>query len=470
MTASRHTLPGGLDLTDAQTAERGVQLALWASGESVWEWDATTNRVTVDRGETDEPALPGFVNGLTLEAFFDRAHAADAAAIRMAWRLHLRGAHPDIDVCFRINDETGHQRWLRVRGRALVRDRRGRAERVLSTLKDVTAQRKAEESLQLMAHAFCSTRDAMAVVDPQWNVLELNGALVRLAGDDSGIMPGSDLRHWLAVDEGALAPVLADGIWRDERALTGGTGPVPVAVSITAVVASDGGRHCFLVALHDLRERRQAEQRLQRMALVDQVTGLPNRLAAQLRLEAALLLPSPQFGVLFIDLDGFKEINDSYGHDQGDATLTAVGVRLRKVLPEDALLARFGSSEFIVVLASGSGDTEVRASAQIVLAALAGRFDAGDHEVRLKPTIGAVLAPQHGLDINRLLRRADAATHAGKAREVECCTAWTSSRRCCTGCANRASRWRWATSAPATRRSAACAICRSTRSRSTAAS
>ena len=412
------TLPGGLNLTDAQTAERRVKMALWASGESVWEWDATTNRVAVDRGETDEPALPGFVDGLTLAQFFDRAHADDAASIRMAWQLHLRGAHPDIDLCFRINDETGRQRWLRVRGRALVRNRRGQAEQVLGTLKDVTAQREAEESLQLMAHAFSSTRDAMAVVDPQWNVLEINEALVRLAGDDSGIMPGSDLRHWLVVPEGALAQVLADGIWRDERALTGGTGPVPVEVSITAVVASDGGRHCFLVALHDLRERRQAEQRLQRMALVDQVTSLPNRLAAQLHLEAALLMPDRQFGLLFIDLDGFKEINDSYGHDQGDAALTAVGVRLRKVLPEDALLARFGSSEFIVVLAQGSGDTEVRASAQVVLAALAGRFDIGSHEVRLKPTIGAVLAPQHGADINMLLRRADAAMHTGKQREV----------------------------------------------------
>ena len=395
MNTMMHTLPGGLDLTVAQSAERRVQLALWASGESVWEWDATTNRVAVDRGETEEPALPGFVDGLTLAQFFDRAHADDAASIRMAWQLHRRGAHPDIDVCFRINDQAGRQRWLRVRGRALARDRRGQAERVLGTLKDVTAQRESDESLQLMAHAFSSTRDAMAVVDPQWNVLEINEALVRLAGDDSGIMPGADLRHWLAVDEGALAQVLADGIWRAERGLTGGTDPVPVQVSITAVVASDGGRHCFLVALHDLRERRQAEQRLQRMALVDQVIGL-----------------------LFIDLDGHKKINDSYGHDQGDAALNAAGARLRKVLPEDALLARFGSSEFIVVLAQGSGDTEVRAWAQVVLAALAGRFDIGSHEVRLKPTVGAVLAPQHGTDITLLLRRADAATHAGKQREV----------------------------------------------------
>jgi diguanylate cyclase (GGDEF)-like protein len=340
--------------------------------------------------------------------------------VRLEWQLHLRGAHPDIDVCFRIIDGQDQLRWLRLRGRALKRDKRGQAVQVLGTLKDVTAQREAEESLRLMAHAFSSTRDAMAVVDPHWNVLEINEALVRLAGDDSGIMPGSDLRQWLALADGPLQQVLADGIWRGERDLACAAGAVPVEVSITAVVASDGRRRCFLVALHDLRERRLAEERLHRMAMIDELTGLPNRLSAQFRVDEALAHAQPQFGILFIDLDGFKEINDSYGHDHGDKILAAVAQRLRKSLPEDAWLARWGSDEFLVVLGQGSGDTEVRASAQVVLASLAGRFDIGLHEVRLTPTIGAVLAPQDGTEFSTLLRRADSAMYAGKERGRNC--------------------------------------------------
>ena len=106
-------------------------------------------------------------------------------------------------------------------------------------------------------------------------------ALVRLAGDDSGIMPGTDLRRWLALDDLVLPRVLADGIWRGELdLLADDTGAaVPVEASITAVMASDGRRHCFLVAVHDLRERRLAEERLQRRAMVDELTGRPNRLA-----------------------------------------------------------------------------------------------------------------------------------------------------------------------------------------------
>ncbi len=429
MNLSPPTRPGDLPISAAQAAEQRVQLALWASGESVWEWDAVTDRVKVDVAAGTEIPFTGAHQGMSLEQFVGRAHPDDVSAMRMAWQLHLRGAHPDIDVCFRIQDDSQRIRWLRVRGRALGRDAQGRARLVLGTLKDVTAQRDAEESLRLMAHAFSSTRDAMAVVDPQWLVLEINEALVRLAGGDSGIMPGLDLRQWLALDDSVLPQVLADGIWRAELAMRvdaqGGT--VPVEVSITAVLASDGRRHCFLVAMHDLRERRQAEARLQRMAMVDELTGLPNRLASQFRVDEALAVADAQFGILLIDLDGFKEINDSYGHDHGDEILAAVGQRLRKSLPEDAFLARWGSDEFLVVLSDGSGDTEVRSSAQIVLAALAGSFAVGLHEMRITPTIGAVLAPQDGADFSLLLRKADSAMYAGKDRGRNCLVFFDSS-------------------------------------------
>jgi diguanylate cyclase (GGDEF)-like protein len=164
--------------------------------------------------------------------------------------------------------------------------------------------------------------------------------------------------------------------------------------------------------LRDLRERRLAEERLHRMAMADGLTGLPNRLAAQCHIDAALQRPAPEFGVLYIDLDCLKEVNDSYGHDSGDKLLMEVGERLRAALPEDALLARWGSEEFLVLLAHGSGDTEVRAAAQVVPAALAGRFDVAGQELRINPAIGAVLVPRDGDDFSVLRRKADMAKHA----------------------------------------------------------
>ena len=424
-------------LIAARQAERRLCLALWASGERVWEFDAASDRFAVDRIEGAADAadfaldglLPGAAEGMSLAQFIALVYPDDAPALRLAWRLHLCGAHADIDLSFRVADavDGGRLRWLQVRGRALGRDAKGLANRVMGTLKDVTAQHEAEDSLRLMAHAFGSTRDAMAVVDAQWTVLEINAALLRLAGADSGVAPGADLRLWLPVSDAVLARAQADGNGCEALDLIATAGAVPVEVVITSVATSDGRHPCFLVALHDLRERRQNELRLQRMALVDKLTELPNRLAAQLHIDKALLHPAPEFGLLFIDLDGFKEVNDSYGHDSGDMLLCAVGQRLRAALPPDALLARWGSDEYLVVLAQGSGDTAVRSSAQAVLAALAGRTQLGGHELSITPTIGAVLVPQDGLEFNALLRKADAATYAGKQAGRNCLVFFDSS-------------------------------------------
>ena len=299
-------------LTAVRHTERRVQLALWASGESVWEWDAASKRIAVDQSEADagtagpgiEKLLPGATVGMPLEQFFSQVHVEDAPALRLAWALHLRGAHADIDRAFRVTDPAGRQR-----------------RQLLGCL----------HPLGHRVHAQHLTQPHDAVEQPHRRQVAL------------------DVHHKAAVDQ-----------------------------------------------------------------------DLVKRLAAQVHIDQLLVHAAPEFGLLFIDLDGFKEVNDSFGHDSGDALLCAVGQRLRAALPPDALLVRWGSDEYLVVLAQGSGDTELRSAAQVVLAALAGRFDVGDQELSITPTVGAVLAPQDGLDFSVLLRKADAANYAGKQAGRNC--------------------------------------------------
>ena len=275
-------------LTAVRHTERRVQLALWASGESVWEWDAASKRIAVDQSEADagtagpgiEKLLPGATVGMPLEQFFSQVHVEDAPALRLAWALHLRGAHADIDRAFRVTDPAGRQR-----------------RQLLGCL----------HPLGHRVHAQHLTQPHDAVEQPHRRQVAL------------------DVHHNAAVDQ-----------------------------------------------------------------------DLVKRLAAQVHIDQLLVHAAPEFGLLFIDLDGFKEVNDSFGHDSGDALLCAVGQRLRAALPPDALLVRWGSDEYLVVLAQGSGDTELRSAAQVVLAALAGRFDVGDQELSITPTVGAVLAPTVG--------------------------------------------------------------------------
>ena len=276
----------------------------------------------------------------------------------------------------------------------------------------------AEASRRLMAHAFADNRDALAVVDLAGRVMEVNQALQRLCGGQS-LQPGADLQHWLGSLGEVLDQVPLHGLWRGERLLqqAAGAAPVPVEVSITAVDAGDGHKPCFLVALHDLRERRQVEDRLHRLTVTDPVTGLPNRLAAQWHVEQRLAQPdmaAALLGLLFIDFGGFKELNESYGHQAGDKLLADVGARLRGALTDDALLARWAADKFTVVLPVGSGDTEVRSAAQSVLAALAQPFSVASLDINMVATLGAALAPQHGSDFITLVRKAELAVDAGK--------------------------------------------------------
>lgn len=166
----------------------------------------------------------------------------------------------------------------------------------------------------------------------------------------------------------------------------------------------------------DVTEARLAETRLREAWMTDPLTSLPNRVAAQQRLQQVLALPEPVLGLVLVEVDGVKELNESFGHDAVDALLAEVAQCLRQAVPADAWLARWAGDQFVVVMPAGSGDTEVRAVAQSVLAALASGFELSGLPVTLSPTLGAVLAPQDGREAAALMRRCDLALQAGKDR------------------------------------------------------
>ncbi|MBN8486459.1 MAG: EAL domain-containing protein [Burkholderiales bacterium] len=401
-------------LQQARESEHRLQMALWASGEGIWEWSTQTERFEVHGLFIDgvEVAWPD-VGG---RAFIDLVHADDRDSMTLAWRLHLAGAREDVDMAYRIQLPPG-ERWVRVRGRALERDAQGRPVRVAGTIKDITAQRESEQSLHLLATAFASTNDALLVVDDEGRVVEANRAFCLLSGHASSQVRGELLSRYIG-----LPDTSAEGSgWRGEARLRSQRGEVPVAATVTFVAGQAGQSACRIVSMHDISERLEAENLLARQALHDSLTELPNRAAIQKHLEERLHQSSgDSFGLLFMDLDGFKSINDSFGHGAGDMVLQEVARRLTRALPE-AFIGRWGGDEFVLVLAPGSGDFEVRQSAQILLATMASPFGVGySQDMMMSPSIGAVLHPHDGIDAQTLLRKADAAMYTAKEQGKNC--------------------------------------------------
>jgi len=178
-----------------------------------------------------------------------------------------------------------------------------------------------------------------------------------------------------------------------------------------------GARHLFIATMRDISERKAHTDALEYQALHDALTGLPNRSLFGDRLRQALLSArrnQRMFGVLLLDLDRFKDINDALGHDRGDSLLQEVTARLRGVLRATDTIARLGGDEFAVLTTDAKHPDDVVSTARKILGALEGPFAIGDQMVETGASIGIALYPVHGDDPGTLLRRADVAMYVAK--------------------------------------------------------
>ena len=174
----------------------------------------------------------------------------------------------------------------------------------------------------------------------------------------------------------------------------------------------------WIAILRDVSDRKAHLEALQHQALHDVLTGLPNRMLLHDRIEAGIIgvrRHGSAFALLFLDLDGFKEINDTFGHYTGDILLANVGARLRSHLRATDTIARLGGDEFAIVVGDLAGMADASKLGTQLLGALKQPFLIEGHELVVSASIGIVHCPQHGTDPTTLMRRADVAMYAAKA-------------------------------------------------------
>jgi diguanylate cyclase (GGDEF)-like protein/PAS domain S-box-containing protein len=249
-----------------------------------------------------------------------------------------------------------------------------------------------------------------------------NGGFLRMTGltrsdvlghtlDVLSVAPGETLA------EARRAFAVAEGFQR-ELAVTRPDGTeLAVELQLIPVRGRKAGSISWIAILRDVSERHQHVAALEHQALHDALTGLPNRLLLHDRLEQTLRGSRREGGslaVLLIDLDGFKEINDSYGHSVGDVLLAQIGPRLRAVLRSVDTIARFGGDEFVVLLPASGGRGDAGRTAAKILEALETPFVVNEHTLEISASIGIALSPEHGTDAAMLMRSADVAMYAAK--------------------------------------------------------
>ncbi len=293
-------------------------------------------------------------------------------------------------------------------------------------LAGLAAQRmSAIEELRQSAAVFENISDGVMVLDPGPNVVAVNRAWRKLTGYDAAEVLGQHPRllqpnqHDSVLYAQLWTSLLENGYWQGEVYGCRKDGSrFPHWLNISAIYDERGQVSHYICVMTDLSSLRRSEQQLERLSNYDSLTGLPNRRLALLHLEHALedaCRGKRGVGVLYIDLDRFKNVNDSLGHTVGDELLVAVAERLRETLRSEDKLARLGGDEFLVILGDFASHDEVACIARRLIEQTKRPLHVSEgHEIVLGASIGISLYPNDGDSANQLVQHADAALYQAK--------------------------------------------------------
>lgn len=358
---------------------------------------------------------------MTLPMFFEHIHPEDREAVGKAWDAALSGDNYDIRHRIIVNDEV---RWLRERAE-FERDAEGAALRAFGTCQLITRQVLAEQQLQLFASVFTSAHEGIIITDLNARIIETNAAFSKITGysreEVIGKTPGhfSSGRHGREFYEAMWDKLKAENYWTGEIWNRRKSGEVyPELLAISTVFDTHGNPINYIALFTDITLQKEQQRLLEYNAYYDGLTGLPNRvlLADRLQLELSKSQrDGKKVAIAFIDLDGFKEVNDEFGHEAGDHVLITVAERITSCLRAHETVARLGGDEFVAVITGLSAEQESLLVINRILASLATPIPFGDFSLSVSASIGLTFYPQSlEYDGEQLLRQADQAMYHAK--------------------------------------------------------
>nr|WP_316641826.1 EAL domain-containing protein [uncultured Roseateles sp.] len=396
-----------------ESAQRRLQLALESARLMVLELDDGGKSLNWS-GQSLSDDLAGLAGAQGLGGLL--AGLDDAG--RQAFDALLQRGEP-IDLTCRWQGADAPARWLELHARRFAAERL-----IMGMVRDVSARVERETRLRQALVVFDATEEAILFLDAGQQVLSCNPAFSRMTGWSEAEVRGRRPEDFLYARRHADHPGApgesTPGPRQGEVMCNRADGSLfPALEHLCAVLDEQGRISHYVLSFSDISEIRATQYELRHQALHDPLTGLGNRLQLQEALHSRTVR-SPHaaapFGLLFIDLDGFKNINDTLGHDCGDDLLMAVADRLQALLRRDDLAIRLGGDEFVVLMHDPGQNGASLLLAQKLLNAIAKPVSLGTQSVSVTASIGVALYPQHASTAHGLLKAADAAMYEAKAR------------------------------------------------------
>ena len=295
---------------------------------------------------------------------------------------------------------------------------------ILTIARDITERHQMQEKLQQTATVFESTAEGIVITDPQHVITAVNRAFTEITGYCESEVLGQTPRIMASGQHNSLFfaamwhQLSKDGHWQGEISNKRKNGEIhPNWMTISTVRNSDNLVTHFVGVFSDISSLKHAQSRLDHQAHHDPLTNLPNRLLFERRLREVLTdqRRNGQHGaVLFLDLDRFKNINDSLGHPVGDLLLNGIATRLKEQLRDIDTVARLGGDEFIILLPGLKSPRDAELIADKLLACFSAPFPAGEHELFISASIGISVYPEDGTEVDILIKNADTAMYRSK--------------------------------------------------------
>ncbi|HSG52527.1 MAG TPA: EAL domain-containing protein [Rheinheimera sp.] len=398
-------------------SEERLRLSLWGSGDELWDWNIQTGELYRSASwlnpVTTHPDSKEFPPNKS------QIHPQDVNRVAELLQNHLDGKTAHFEATYRLRTADNNWIWVLDRGKAVAYSTNGKPSRMTGTLKNIHQLKQTEEQLQLFARCLQTISDAVVICDTDFTILEVNPAFSKITGRkrEKVLKQRFELTLYPSRFMHQIRMQLAEhGSWSgeiSEQRINGDT--YQAELTFAQIKDEQGNVTQYVAVFSDITDRKQREAELHRLASSDTLTGLPNRALFMQRL-ADLVARRTEHALLVFDLDNFKKINDSLGHELGDTLLYKLALRLSNYATYQHKLYRLGGDEFALLLDQTNDLHQITTLAKELLGLINQPIVVNQHELVITSSIGIVLFPDDGGDPQALLRNADTAMYHAKSQ------------------------------------------------------
>ncbi len=407
-----------------QESEQLWSFALEGGGDGVWDLNLQTGVVTLSKAGKQ---MFGFAENEMADdilAWQARIHPDDQKRIQEELRTYFRSKEKYLASEYRVLCKDNSWKWILTRGMAVSRNASGRVLRMTGTHTDINKRKLAEEELRLASMVYQNSSEAMTVTDSKGIIVSVNPAFTELTGYTlaEAVGKGTQLlksgRHDRAFYQTMWDEINTTGHWQGEIWNRRKNGELYLEwLSINIIYNDNGTAHRYVALFSDITKKKESEEIIWQQANFDTLTHLPNRrmfydrMAQEIKKSHRSDLP---MALMLLDLDHFKEVNDTLGHDQGDILLVEAARRISGCVRESDTVARLGGDEFTIILSEVDDINSIERIAQMIVDSLAAPFQLQQEAVFVSASLGITLYPNDAKNIDALIKNSDQAMYLSK--------------------------------------------------------